>query len=282
LFAIAVVFGTLACGLFGYTRVVPAALSIASAPKTMTPTRVVRTATPTTIPGATPTGVPIIAATAPPFESAAGNPTSSPTAKSAMTRTVDGTAALNLDIEATLPITVQVGIDGALVFNGPMAPSSSLSWSGKESLYLRVENLPGATVSFNGRKQLALNFGERSLFVRQWIVNSAGKIVAVTPVAPTAVTRTPLPISASPSPTPAPATPTPLPTRPTVTPTTAVSETPTLAPASPSVVPTTAPTDTPMPTDTPSSTDTPTPTDIPTPSDTPTPSGPTPTLTPFS
>ena len=218
LFGIAIVFGLLALGLFASSRLVPTVVSFVAGQPTATLTRIPRTATPTGVPGATPTSVHTIAATAPPFATLVGNPTPGPSVKATPLRT---TTNLNLDIAATQLVTVQVGIDGLMVFNGPMTPSTSQSWSAKESLYVRVENFVGAAVSFNGKKQGALNFGERSLFERQWVLNPGGKVVAVTPQRPsnTAPTATPAPISISSNPLP------------TVTASPAATNTPTSTPA---------------------------------------------------
>lgn len=230
LFAIAVVFAFLACGLIATTRLAPTVATLVASQRTATPTLVARTATPTGVPGASPTGVPTIAATAPPFATVSGNITPVPAATATPRSAPAGTTALNLEIQATQAITVQVGIDGLMVFNGPMAPSASSSWSAKETLYLRVENLVGATVLFNGRKQGALNFGERSIFERQWVLNAGGKLVGATPqrptnIVPTATPAPPISISSVPAPISAP-TSTPTPSR------TPAGPTPTLTPFS--------------------------------------------------
>ncbi len=220
LMSIAIVSGLLACGLFSFTRVAPAILSIAANP-TATPTRLAPTAAPTSLPGTSPTSIPTIAATAPPF-----TPVPivvQPTAKATPRRTVEaGSTQLNLDIDATQVITAQIGIDGAIVFHGPIAAGQSQSWSARESLYMRVENPKGASIRFNTKSILALNYGERSLIERQWVWKD-GKVVATTPVPP----PTPKPGAGQPAislPTVPPAA-TPLPTKPLV-------PTPTLTPYS--------------------------------------------------
>ncbi len=221
LMSIAVVSGLLACGLFSFTRIAPAFLSIAAIP-TATPTRLAPTAAPTSLPGTSPTSVPTIAATAPPF-----TPVPivvQPTAIAAPKRTVEaGSTELNLDIDATQPITVQIGIDGVMVYNGPIAAGQSQSWSAKETLYMQVENAKGASIRFNTKTVGALVYAERTLMERQWILKG-GKPIATMPVPP----PTPKPGSGQPAislPTTA------LPTS-TLSPTKPPAPTPTLTPFS--------------------------------------------------
>jgi hypothetical protein len=217
--SISIVSGLLACGLFSFTRVAPAILSIAANP-TATPTRLAPTAAPTSLPGTSPTSIPTIAATAPPF-----TPVPivvQPTAKATPRRTLEpGSTELNLDIDATELITAQIGIDGVMVFNGPIAAGQSQSWSAKETLYMHVENAKGASIRFNTKSVGALVYAERTLMERQWVLKG-GKPVATRPVPPP--TPKPgsgqpsinLPTAPSPSATPSPTKP-PAPT-PTLTP----------------------------------------------------------------
>ena len=141
-------------------------------------------------------------ATAPPFTAVPIVPTATPTVK----RTAEtGPSALNLDIHAAQPITVQVGIDGMMEFNGPMAAGDVQTWSAREALYVRVENFVGATVTVNTKKQLPLNYAERSIFERQWIVDAKGRVAGATPQPPSASAATPIRVISSPplgSPTP--------------------------------------------------------------------------------
>ncbi len=201
---VAVIFGLLACGLFASTRIGPALSAIAALQATATPTRVPNTPTETAVPGATFTSIPTIAATAPPYVTVPGNPCPTPTVKATLAKTPEATGVtLNVDIAAIQPITVQIGTDGNLVFAGPIDPGTSRSWSANVSLYVRVQNFVGSSVTFNGKRQQALNFAERTLFVRQWAVNSAGRAIGVTPVAPSSGTSIP---GASPTLTPTPTT----------------------------------------------------------------------------
>jgi cytoskeleton protein RodZ len=266
---VALLFGLLACVFFASTRVGPLYSAFVAQQSTATPTRIPRTATPTPVPGATFTGVPTIAATAPPFATLPGNPTPSPTPKVTPRVTLEaGTGSMNLDIAATQPMTIQIGTDGLMAFDGPLAAGTTQTWSAKESVYLRVQNLAGGTVTFNNKKQLPLNYSERSLFVRQWIVNPSGKVIGVTPVAPTGSLLAPS-ILGGPTTVPA--------TSSAAGPTPAFSRTATPTRAAPS-------TSAPTPTRTPPHTATPTPTStvMPLPTNTATPRVPTATLTPFS
>ncbi len=201
----AVILIILALAFFAVLRIAPAISSIALGP-TATPTRPVSTSTPTPAPGTAATRIPTIEATAPPFTAVAIIPTATPT----VNRTVvtGAVAALNLAIAATQPVTVQVGVDGVMVHNGPIAAGDTQSWSAKEALYVRVVNFMGATVTFNTRKQVPLNFGERSVFERQWVVNSAGKVVAATPQPPGTTRTASPPLPTTPSPTASPLAPT--------------------------------------------------------------------------
>ncbi len=181
LMSVAIVSGLLACGLFAFTHLAPMALSVATGP-TATATRIQGTAVPTSLPGTSPTNIPTIAATAPPFTPVpiVVAPTARATPKSTLAATPTD---LNLDIDAREPITAHIGIDGETVFNGPIAAGQSLSWSAKESLYMRVENPKGASIRFNAKAILALNFGERSLIERQWVLKN-GRPASVSPAPP--------------------------------------------------------------------------------------------------
>lgn len=258
--------GTAAYALVQASPSIPTLLGLQP---TATPTRIPRTATPTLPAGTQPTLIPTLAATAPPFTAVAGVPNPTPTVKATPRLTSAAPGTMNLDITATQPITVQIGIDGAMVFNGPMAPGTARTWTAKQSVYLRIQNVVGVTGSMNNIKLVPMNFNERSLYERQWIIGANGKPVATTPKAPSATA--PIPVNSGPAPTTA---------APTSTPTT--SAPPTTAPTTP------APTTVAPPTSTPEETPTsapPTEEPTTTPEATPTPSvspGPTATKTPFS
>jgi hypothetical protein len=181
----------------------PAMISLAGARATAT--RIAGTSTPTLELGAPPTPVPTLALTAAPFATFPGNPTATPAAPP--TRTPGTTTGLNLDVSATQTITLQVGIDGVLVFNGQMQPGDSRSWSAKDTLYVHVVNPRGATLRFNGNPKWfgALNFAERTELARMWTLNDKGVAVSVAPVAPAAApTATPALALPSPLPNPSP------------------------------------------------------------------------------
>jgi hypothetical protein len=236
---------------------------IAQLQPTATPTRVLPTRTPTIAPGAQPTAIPTIAATVLPFPTFPGNATATPVATAR--RTSSASTTIDLDIIANGEINLQVGVDGALVFDASLSGGTSRSWSAKDVLYVRIENPKNAIISVNGNTKLfaARNFAETKVIERQFSINERGVLVSETPVPPVVKTNatpanTPTPIpSATPTITPS-ATPTRTPTL-TRTPTSTLTPTET---ATPTETPTDTPTNTPTPTDT--STSTPTPTDTPT------------------
>ncbi len=182
LVGLAVILSCIAGSLVIITQVAPAMLSLGSDRRTATPTRAPSTRTPTLQPGAPPTRIPTLAVTAAPFATFPGNAT--PTAQAR--RTPEPGNGLILDVDATETITIQVGIDGVMVFNGQMQPGSTNSWGAKDSLYVRVENPRGATLSLNGNTKWfgARTFAERSLIERQWTLNDQGTPVSSEPVAP--------------------------------------------------------------------------------------------------
>ncbi|MDE3091431.1 MAG: DUF4115 domain-containing protein [Chloroflexota bacterium] len=184
LVGIAIILTCVAGTLIAITKVAPAVFSLATG-GTPTPTRALATRTPTLRPGAAPTSIPTLAVTAAPFATFPGNSTATLTVTPRRTSEAT-TPGLNLDIDVTQTITLQVGIDGVLVFSGQMQPGTSRSWSAKDTLYVRVENPRGAALSFNGSAKSfgARNFAERSLIERQWTLNDKGTPVNVAPVPP--------------------------------------------------------------------------------------------------
>ena len=103
----------------------------------------------------------------------------------------------------TESISVQIGVDGVLVFNGNMASGSTRSWSARDTLYMRVENIKNATVKFNGKAVLPNVFAERNLMERQWTLNDRGVPILETPVPPAAPAgKTPPANPGLPNPTP--------------------------------------------------------------------------------
>jgi hypothetical protein len=164
---------------------------------TVTPTRLLPTRTPTLRPGANPTAIPTIAATAPPLPGFLGGPTA--TLKTAPRSTLETYAGLHLDVvQVTEPITLRVGIDGAMVFSGQMQPGATRAWSAKDSLYVEIENPKGATLEFNGNAKpfASRNFAETKSLERQWTLNEKGTPLAVTPIVP----GTPPPRAPNPAP----------------------------------------------------------------------------------
>ncbi len=192
LVAIAIILSCIALTLVVITQAGPAVLSLANGGRTATLTRAPATRTPTLNPGAAPTSVPTFAVTAAPFATFPGNPTA--TVPAAARRTPEATSGLNLSVDVTQTITIQVGLDGTMVFNAQMQPGQSNSWTAKNSLYVRVENPRGATLSFNGNVKWfgAKTYAERTVMERQWELNDKGVIVSVAPVAP-AVSPTKMP-----------------------------------------------------------------------------------------
>lgn len=196
----AIIFAMLACGLFAFAQLAPRLASLTAMQRTATPTRALPTATPTRglptatatfAPGAAPTPIPTLAVTAPPFATLPVSPSATP--RTTPPRPSETTGGLNLDIDATQAIAVQVGIDGVLVFSGEMAPGTSRSWSARESLYVRVENSKDAAIFFNGKAVLPRVFAERTLMERQWVLNPKGTPVSAPPLAPAAAPTAPPP-----------------------------------------------------------------------------------------
>ena len=173
----------LAVGLFVSVQV---ATLIANTQPTATATRLSPTRTPTLEPGALPTKVPTLAATAPPFPTFPGNATA--TVRVTPLRTLDATTGLNFDVEVTQTISIQVGIDGVMVYNGQMTEGTSRSWSARDVLYVRIENPKGAILSLNGNTKYfgARIFAETKIIERQWSLNDKGALVSETPVPPPA------------------------------------------------------------------------------------------------
>lgn len=179
------------------TKAGPAIISLAGT--SATATRVAGTSTPTLQPGAPPTPVPTLAETAAPFATFPGNATA--TLAVPPPRTPGATTGLNLDVDVTQTITIEVGIDGVMAFSGQMQPGDSRSWSAKDALYVHVINPRGATLLFNGNPKWfgARTFAERTELERMWTLNDKGTAVSVTPVAPVAAS-TPTSSLALPSP----------------------------------------------------------------------------------
>ena len=150
-----------------------------------TPTRLLPTRTPTLRPGSNPTTIPMIAATAPPLLISPGNPTA---ALKVTPQSVPETfSGLNLEVvEITQTITLRVGLDGVLVFNGQMQPGATRTWSAKDSLYVEIENPKGATLEMNGSAKwfAPRAFAETKSLERQWSINEKGTPIAVSPIAP--------------------------------------------------------------------------------------------------
>jgi len=161
-------------------------ISDLAAGKTNTPTRAAPTRTPTVRPGTVPTAIPTLGATALPPPAIGA-----PTATLRATRPAsESSGSLNLDvIEVTQPITLQVGIDGILVFNGAVAPGTTRSWRARETLYVQIENPKGATIELNGKSNwfAPRNFSETRALERQWSLNDKGTPIPMTPDAPAAL-----------------------------------------------------------------------------------------------
>ena len=243
---------------------------IANAQPTASPTRVPPTRTPTLVPGAQPTGVPTLIVTAPPFPTFPGNAT----ATAAPRRTIVGAlTGLDLTVDVSQTIKIQVGIDGVMVFDGQLVAGDSKSWNARETLYVRVENPKGAIIALNGNAKYfaARVFAETKIVERQWSLNDNGALVAETPAPPVKRADATPTVATSiivPTATPTIASPTIVPTAtstktatPTLTPTRTPSPTMTL----PAETPTDTPTSTTTPTLVPTETATSTPTNTPTP-----------------
>jgi len=157
-------------------------LSNLLAVSTSTPTRPAPTRTATARFDLLPTAIPTLGATAPPAPSA---PT--PTIKTAPRSTTETFNTLNLDvIQVTQPITLRVGIDGVLVFDGVLAAGTTRSWSAKDSLYIYIENPRGATLELNGSSRwfAPRNFSETRALERYWNINERGTPIPMVPLTP--------------------------------------------------------------------------------------------------
>ncbi len=183
LIALAVILSCLAGMLTLVTQVVPAIVSSAGS-GTQTPTRAPATPVPTSLPGAPPTSIPTLAVTAEPFATFPGNATA--TLATLPRRTPAASTGLNLDVDVTQTIKIEVGVDGVIVFNGPLDPGTTRSWTAKDTLFVHVENPLGATLSFNNDVKwfAARNYAERTVLERMWTVNDKGTPISVSPVAP--------------------------------------------------------------------------------------------------
>lgn len=152
---------------------------------TSTPTRLAPTRTPTLQPDVFPTPIPTLGATAPPAPSAPATRTLTPRPTLATFNT------LNLDvIQVTQPITMRVGIDGVLVFEGTLAPGATRAWSAKDSLYVFIENPRGATLELNGNSRwfAPRNFSETRALERYWNFNERGTPIPMVPLTPAPIT----------------------------------------------------------------------------------------------
>lgn len=166
-------------GILALTQIAPML-----ADKTTTPTRPAPTRTATIRPGTIATAIPTLAATALPLPTP--RPPSATLKPSAAINSFNG---LQLDvIEVSQVITLQVGVDGILVFNGTLAPGTTRTWSAKDSLYLQIENPKGALLELNGSNKwfAPRNFSETRALERQWELNAKGTPVPMMPVAPAA------------------------------------------------------------------------------------------------
>jgi len=173
---------------------------IANAQPTATATRLLPTRTPTLVPGAQPTGVPTLIGTAPPFPTFPGGPTAT---APAVRRTLEAITGLNLNVDVTQTITIQVGIDGVMVFDGQLTAGNSRAWSARQTLYVRVENPKGAILMLNDSTKYfgARNFAETKIIERQWSLNDKGALVSESPQAPPKLTPTNTPAINTPTPT---------------------------------------------------------------------------------
>ena len=158
--------------------------------QTSTPTRPAPTRTPTIRPGTIPTAIPTLATTALPLPtSRAPTATLKPGASAP-----DSISPMTLDIiQVSQVITLQVGVDGVLVFSGAIAPGTTRSWSARDSLYVQIENPKGAVLELNGSTKwfAPRNFSETRALERQWELNAKGTPVPMVPVAPPQLTPTP-------------------------------------------------------------------------------------------
>lgn len=153
---------------------------------TNTPTRHAPTRTPTLRSDALPTPIPTLGATAPAAPSVP-TPTITTTPRAALTTH----NTLNLDvIQVTQPITIRVGIDGVLVFEGTLASGTTRTWSAKDSLYVFIENPRGATIELNGNSRwfAPRNFSETRALERYWNINERGTPIPMVPLTPAPIT----------------------------------------------------------------------------------------------
>lgn len=153
------------------------------AEKTSTPTRPAPTRTPTLRPDTVPTAIPTLAATAPPLPT----PRQPTATLKPSTTAPDLSGGLTFDIiEVSQVITLQVGIDGILVFSGTITPGTTRTWSARDSLYVQIENPRGATLELNGSARwfAPRNFSETRALERQWELNTKGTPVPMVPVPP--------------------------------------------------------------------------------------------------
>jgi hypothetical protein len=168
--------------LIAVVQIAPAIVSSIGG-NTPTATRLPATRTPTLSPRAGPTSIPTLPLTAAPFQTSPGIPVATPRAT---LRVGSSPNVLNLDVDASQPITIRVAVDGVYVFDGAIAPGTSRSWGARETLYVRVENAPGAEITLNGNARwfAPRTFAERQVMERQWVVNPQGTPVSTTPIAP--------------------------------------------------------------------------------------------------
>ncbi|HEX7587088.1 MAG TPA: helix-turn-helix domain-containing protein, partial [Anaerolineae bacterium] len=183
LIVLAAILACIAGTLLLATQIVPAIVSSASS-ATQTPTRAAATPAATLPPGAPPTQIPTLAVTAEPFATFPGNPTA--TLPTAPRRTPAASTGLNLNVDVTQTIRIDVGVDGVLVFTGPLEPGAAQTWTAKNTLYVRVENPQGATLSVNNDSKWfgARNFAERTVLERMLTINDKGATISVPPTAP--------------------------------------------------------------------------------------------------
>ncbi len=167
--------------------------------QTSTPTRPAPTRTATIRPGTIPTAIPTLAATALPLPtSRAPTATLKPGASAP-----DSTSPMTLDIiQVSQVITLQVGVDGVLVFSGAIAPGTTRSWSARDSLYVQIENPKGAVLELNGSAKwfAPRNFSETRALERQWELNAKGTPVPMVPVVPIAPPTPIAPLQLTPTP----------------------------------------------------------------------------------
>ena len=201
LIALAVILSCIAGTLLLVTQVVPAVISSAQS-STQTPSRVPTTPVPTAQPGAPPTAIPKLAVTAEPFATFPGNSTA--TLSAVAVRTPEANSGLNLDVDVTQTLKIDVGVDGVMVFSGTLEPGTTRSWTAKDTLYVRVENPKGATLSLNNDAKWfgARNYAERTVLERMWTINDKGTPISVPPVAPAGTPIAAPPVAPSPTLTP--------------------------------------------------------------------------------